>query len=91
MAETKVFGWRCPWSGDESDPPQWSYRVWFWLYRRNQIARHWFGIHQKPTAYSIAPRCDWCGHRSAKQRAIARSNRAAPVPHPAAVDPSEGG
>lgn len=60
---SRVWGWVCPWSGDENEPSTWTYEVWFWLYKWNQKVRHWFGLHQKPPYYSIAPRCDWCGKR----------------------------
>lgn len=83
-----VWGIPCPWSGDERDPIRWPYRAWFWLYANNQRVRHLIGLHQKPRANSIAPRCDWCGHRNVKQRAIADRNRLATThPAPAATRP----
>lgn len=41
---------------------------------RNALCR--LGLHQRPTFATIAPRCDWCGHRSRRQRAIAAANYA---------------
>lgn len=38
-----------------------SYKVWFWLYVKNQRMRHRLGLHEKQRHFSIAPRCDWCG------------------------------
>lgn len=67
----RVWGIPCPGEpNDERLTP--AYRAWFWLYAANQRARHMVRLHQKPRHFSIAPRCDWCGHRSRKQRAIAR-------------------
>ena len=73
MKRTTALGIPCP--GDESDPITWRYRAWYALYRRSRQVMHWFGIHERQRHYSIAPRCDWCGHRSAKQKRIAAQNR----------------
>lgn len=69
---SRVLGIRCP--TEDADAADWRYRLWFALYRTVRVVEHWLGRHQKPQGYSIAPRCDWCGHRSPKQRAIAEAN-----------------
>lgn len=51
------------------------YRIWFFFYKNKQILWHKIGLHTKQKHYSIAPRCDWCGYRNKKQRAIAKRNR----------------
>lgn len=76
MKRPRVWGLPCPTSCDD-EALNLPYRIWFWLYASNQRARHVVGLHQRPHTYSIAPRCDWCGHRSRKQRAIADANRTA--------------
>lgn len=45
------------------------------VYRLASRIKHRFGRHNRPHGYSIAPRCDWCGHRSAEQKAVARRSR----------------
>jgi hypothetical protein len=69
----RVWGIPCPGDPDDERRTR-AYRAWFWLYQTNQQARHRLGLHQKPPTYSIAPRCDWCGHRNQKQREIADAN-----------------
>lgn len=81
IRSTRVWGIPCPGDPDDESRPL-AYRAWFWLYKTNQQVRHRLGLHQKPTHYSIAPRCDWCGHRNRKQREIARRNRERSEQHP---------
>jgi hypothetical protein len=59
--DTTALGWRCPWSGDENDPIPWTYHVWFQLYRRSRVVRHWFGWHDWGTWGFAGQRCSWCG------------------------------
>ena len=73
MTRAKVWGIPCPDHGDDYTR---KYALWFALYKANQRVRHIFFLHQKQSQYSIAPRCDWCGHRSKKQRMIASRNAA---------------
>jgi hypothetical protein len=63
-----VFGWRCPWSGDENDPIPRSYRPWWWLYVWTRRVRHRFGLHDWQVSYPEHRygvfrhvRCTWCG------------------------------
>lgn len=61
-------------------------------YRLRARLLHLVGLHVKQRHYSISPRCDWCGHRSAKQRAIAVANyRLATAEPPDAAEKAEEG
>ena len=53
-----------------------STREWIYgtTYRATSRLRHHLGLHNPPRGFSAAPRCDWCGHRSAEQQEIARRN-----------------
>jgi hypothetical protein len=53
-SRTTALGIPCPWSGDEHDPPDWRYAVWFQIYRRSRVVRHWIGLHD-------GRKCSWCG------------------------------
>lgn len=51
-----------PWTGDENDPAPYSYRLWFWLYKRTRILRHRLGLHDFQYIPALrAHRCTWCG------------------------------
>ena len=67
IQRAEVWGWTCPWSGDENDPAPRSYWIWYWLYRSNQQARHWLGLHEwhevRVNADPMFYHCDWCGDR----------------------------
>ncbi len=44
------------------------------IYRLHARVLHRLGLHVRQRHYGIAPRCDWCGRRNTKQRAIAKRN-----------------
>lgn len=63
---TTALGIRCPWSGDENDPPDWRYEAWFWLYHHSRVLRHKVGLHDwRKIGVPVFRRCTWCGKHAA--------------------------
>jgi hypothetical protein len=69
---TAVLGWRCPWSGDGSDPVPRRYWAWYRLYNWTRRAKHLVGWHDwRQVGFPNLPpdsmyvrlheHCDWCG------------------------------